>query len=86
MSFAVRLSQEADHNLERLAKADRTLFDRILRKIESLAENPKAGKPLVADHRGEFSLRVGSYRIVYEVQNNVRTVFILTVKHRKHVY
>ena len=86
MSHTVRLSREAEGDLEKLAKSDRTLFDRLLRKIESLAEHPRAGKPLVADHKGEFSLRVGSYRIVYEMQDSSRTVFILTVKHRKHVY
>jgi len=86
VSHTVRLSREAEGDLEKLAKSDRTLFDRLLRKIESLAEIPRAGKPLVADHKGEFSLRVGSYRIVYEVQDSSRTVFILTVKHRKHVY
>ncbi|MDO8545917.1 MAG: type II toxin-antitoxin system RelE/ParE family toxin [Nitrospirales bacterium] len=86
MSHAVRLSREAEGDLEKLAKSDRTLFDRLLRKIESLAEHPRAGKPLVVDHKGEFSLRVGSYRIVYEMQDSSRTVFILTIKHRKHVY
>ncbi len=32
----------------------------------------------------EFSLRVGDYRIVYELA--AHTISILTIKHRKHVY
>jgi mRNA interferase RelE/StbE len=86
VKYVIRLSREARGDLERLRTADRILFDRILRKIESLSEHPKAGKALVADHHGEFSLRVGSYRIVYEIEEAMRTIFILTAKHRKHVY
>jgi mRNA interferase RelE/StbE len=44
----------------------------------------------VGNHQGEFSLRVGNYRIVYEIQDAPRTphctVFVLTVKHRRHAY
>jgi len=29
---------------------------------------------------------VGTYRIIYEVDESSQTVFILTVKHRKHAY
>jgi mRNA interferase RelE/StbE len=42
------------------------------------------GKPLVGNHKGEYSLRLGDYRIVYELAADA--IFILTVEHRKHVY
>jgi len=84
MSCSVEFSHEAAADIERLARADRRLFVRIINKIESLQANPRAGKPLVGNHRGEFSLRVGDYRIVYELA--VHTISILTVKHRKQVY
>ncbi len=62
MTFEIELSKEAGANLESLFKADRRLFNRILNKIESLSESPKEGKPLIGNHKGEFSLRVGNYR------------------------
>ena len=86
MSLAVRLSREAEDDLVALSRADRNLYQRILRKIESLADNSMAGKPLVGNHKGEFSLRVGEYRIIYEIHAARTTVFILTAKHRRHVY
>jgi len=58
----------------------------ILKKIESLAFNPREGKALTGNHKGEFSLRVGAYRIVYELNTSGHIIFILTIKHRKHVY
>ena len=86
MSLVVRLSREAEHDLVALSRADRSLYQRILRKIESLADAPMVGKSLVGNHKGEFSLRVGDYRIIYEVHAVRKTVFILTAKHRRHVY
>lgn len=84
MSYSIEFSQEAASDIDFLYQADRRLFVRIINKIESLQDNPKAGKPLVGNHKGEFSLRVGNYRIVYELATH--TIYILTIKHRKHVY
>ena len=86
MTYTIELAKEAASDLESLHKSDKRLFTRILSKIESLSENPKEGKPLVGTHKGEFSLRVGSYRIVYELDTKKHIVYILTVKHRKHLY
>jgi len=86
MTFRIELAREAESDLEALHKSDRRLFRRLLSKIEFLAENPREGKPLVGNHKGEFSLRVGDYRIVYELDATRHIVYILTAKHRKHVY
>jgi len=84
MSYSIEPSQEAASDIDHLYRADRSLLVRIINKIESLQENPRAGKPLVGNHKGEFSLQVSDYRIVYELA--AHTVTILTVKHGKHVY
>jgi mRNA interferase RelE/StbE len=86
MTYRIELAKEAETDLEDLHKADRRIFNRILSKLESLSANPLEGKPLVGNHKGEYSLRVGNYRIVYELHNAKHIVYILTVKHRKHVY
>ena len=86
MTYHIELAKEAESDLEFLHKADKKLFDRILAKIESLSENPFEGKPLVGNHKGEYSFRVGKYRVVYELGTKRQIVYILTVKHRRHVY
>lgn len=86
MSYYIELAKEAESDLKALHKADKRLFKRILAKIESLSESPREGKPLVGNHKGEFSLRVGSYRIVYELNTIKHIVYVLTIKHRRHVY
>jgi mRNA interferase RelE/StbE len=86
MKYKIELSQEAASDVDEIFFADKKLLTRILKKIESLADNPREGKALTANHKGEFSLRVGAYRIVYELDTYGHVIFILTIKHRKHVY
>jgi mRNA interferase RelE/StbE len=86
MTFSVEFSREAESDIDSLYRSDRRLFERVLNKIESLQSSPREGKPLVRNHRGEFSLRVGNYRVVYELDEPSRTVFVLTIKHRKNAY
>jgi len=86
MSYAISFAGEAESDIDYLHRSDKKLFQRILNKIESLQNIPLAGKPLVGNHAGEYSLRVGNYRIIYEPDHTERIICILTIKHRKRVY
>jgi mRNA interferase RelE/StbE len=86
VKYTIVLAKEAEGDLEFLYKTDKKLFGRIVAKIEALSESPREGKALVGNHKGEFSLRVSKYRIVYELDTAMHIVFILTVRHRSHVY
>ena len=86
MIYHLEITKEGESDLKKLVKSDRKLFNKVLNKIEFLSESPKEGKPLVGNHSGEFSLRIGNYRIVYMLDIEVHTIYILTVKHRKHAY
>ncbi|MBI4678105.1 MAG: type II toxin-antitoxin system RelE/ParE family toxin [Elusimicrobia bacterium] len=79
------------HFLKELSKLDKTDMARIRRAIESLADNPRPQgdrvKPLrpplsiyslVATHR----LRVGDYRILYDIDDGSRRVVLLSVRRR----
>jgi mRNA interferase RelE/StbE len=59
---------------------------RILKKIESLQENPRpvGSEKLTGQER--YRLRQGRYRIVYSIQNNDLTVWVVKVGHRKEIY
>ncbi len=86
MKYKIEFSQEAASDVDEIFYADKKLLARILKKIESLADTPREGKALTGNHKGEFYLRVGAYRIVYELDTYSHVIFILTIKHRKHVY
>jgi mRNA interferase RelE/StbE len=58
----------------------------ILRRIEALAENPRPSGCEKLTGRERYRVRQGRYRIVYSVQDEVLTVWIVKVGHRKDVY
>lgn len=55
--------------------------------VGPLLENPhRVGKPLRGDLAGLHSARVGTYRVVYEIDEEVTTVNVLFIDHRADVY
>ena len=83
MSFSIRIKGSAAKELERLAKPDRVW---IVNAIDRLAEHPFSGNVLKGDLRGLRRLRVGDYRVLYEVRNETLVVLVVRVAHRREVY
>jgi len=70
--------------LKRIKALDGEAQVRVLREVNILKTNPYAGTPLRGEWKGVHSLRVGNYRVLYQVKGG--TVFLLVVGHRKRVY
>jgi len=70
--------------LKRIKTLDREVQTQIIREISILETNPYAGKPLRGEWKGVYSLRVGDYRILYQIKGN--KVFLLITGHRRRVY
>jgi mRNA interferase RelE/StbE len=70
--------------LKEIKALDREVQVRILREINILKTNPYVGKPLRGEWKGIYSLRIGDYRVLYQIRENV--VFLLVVGHRKRIY
>ena len=82
--MTVELTKRAAKDLHGLKRAWPALFEKIMSKIQSLSTDAHVGKPLVGPLKGKWSLRVGEYRIIYEIGKAV--VIVLTVNHRGEVY
>ena len=83
MSYSIRIRRSAARELARITKRDRV---RIVRAIDRLEEEPLAGNALKGDLRGLRRIRVGRYRVVYEVLEDALVVPVVRVAHRKAVY
>ena len=70
-----------------LRKLDGSALRRVQAAIELLAEEPRPGgaKKLVGGD-GEWRVRTGDYRIVYEINDGVLLVLVVAVGHRREVY
>jgi mRNA interferase RelE/StbE len=59
---------------------------KILKRIEGLAENPRPWGCEKLTGRERYRLRQGRYRIVYSIQDDELTVWVVRVGHRKDIY
>jgi len=67
-----------------LNKLDKSVRDRILKKVFELERFPELGKRLIGIDL--WSLRIGKYRVLYKIKYNKLQILVLTVEHRKKVY
>lgn len=84
--YSVELSRQAGKELEKIFRADRRLYQRVLNAFESIAARPEDGKPLYGELKGLRSHRFGSYRILYEVHNRELLVIVIDLGHRREIY
>jgi mRNA interferase RelE/StbE len=83
MKYDVRLKKSVEKQLKKL---DPVMRGRLTAKINLLAVDPylRASEQMVGlPYR---KLRVGTYRIVYEVRSNQLVVLIVRVGHRRDIY
>ena len=70
-----------------LRKLDETTRERILRAIAGLETNPRPpGVKKLEGEDGAYRIRVGDYRILYEIQDRRLCVLVVKVGHRREVY
>lgn len=66
---------------------DATLNRRILKKIEALPAQPRpAGCVKLTGFSHRWRLRVGDYRIVYDLDEKNQQIDVIAVRHRRDIY
>lgn len=63
---------------------DNLLKEKLEKQIRKIAENPDFGKALRYGLKGEWTIRVAPYRLIYAVQGE--RLVLLRFEHRKNVY
>jgi len=82
VTFTVLLHPKAAKALKKVEEQTRSRITEKLRELENHPE--KAGKRL--KYSDFWSLRVGDYRAIYEINRDKNQVIILFIGHRKKVY
>ena len=83
MKFQIIWSESASKEFKKL---DRTVANRIFKKVSQLSENPYYSNVTKMIGDPYFRLRVGDYRIIFDIQNDMLRILVLKVGHRKNVY
>ena len=83
--YRIILSKQADKTLRKLP---RNVADQIQGKLIDLARNPHAPNNNVTAMQGRpgFRLRVGDWRVIYEVEDDVLRIYVFRIAPRGEVY
>ena len=82
-AFKVLFKESVFKDLRTIPKKD---LSRILKRIKGLENDPRPPgcEKLIGNDR--YRIRQGNYRIVYSIQDNELTIWVVKVGHRKSVY
>jgi mRNA interferase RelE/StbE len=83
MSYNINILRRAQKELANLP-AD--VYPRVRDALRSLAEQPRPSGCLKLKGREGWRIRVGDYRVLYEIDDNKQIVSVVHIGHRRDVY
>jgi len=81
--YSIKIKQSAAKSLAKIREPDR---GRLIAAIDRLAESPHAGSALKGEFAGLRRIRVGEFRIVFEVDDGVLVIVVVDIAHRRDVH
>lgn len=81
--YKVLFKKSVEKDFSGIPRAD---VQRLLRRIKALEENPRPPGCEKLTGQERYRLREGAFRIVYSIQDDELTVWVVKVGHRKDVY
>ncbi len=84
MSYRVIFTKSAEKDLAEIPKSH---YSNIVTHIANLAENPRPrGVKKLKGYDNTYRIRIASYRVLFEVKDEIVTVLVVAIAHRKNVY
>ncbi len=81
--YKIFFKQSVEKDLRSIPKKD---LKKILLRIELLAKDPRPQGYEKLSGQEKYRIRLGTYRIIYSIQDRQLTVWVVKVGHRKDVY
>jgi mRNA interferase RelE/StbE len=82
--YRVLLERGAERDLSRLSSE---VHDRVIAALQALALDPRLpGCRKLTGSKNDWRIRVGDFRVVYEIADQIRIVRVNRVRHRREVY
>ena len=83
-SYNIEFSPEADRFLD---KTDLKTSLRIVKAIRKLSATPKPpGCRKMKGSDADYRIRIGDYRVIYEIKKKVLMIYVIRIGHRKNIY
>ena len=83
MMYTIEIKRYAQKQLAKISKPfSEVIYERIL----LLEKDPRPSGCIKLKGREGWRIRVGDYRIVYEIKDNVLLIIVIDIDHRKQIY
>ncbi|WP_019508086.1 type II toxin-antitoxin system RelE/ParE family toxin [Pleurocapsa sp. PCC 7319] len=84
MNYRIEFVKQAAKQFKKLSSSDR---QRLKLKIDALTQDPRPnGVVKLSGPEDLYRIRVGDYRVIYNIQDNRLLVLILKIGHRRDIY
>ncbi len=82
--YKVQIKRTAQKQIDKLPLS---VARRVVSKIRDLSDNPRpAGSRRIVGSENTWRIRVGNYRILYTIEDDILLVEVIRVRHRKDSY
>jgi len=83
MNYSISILRQAQKGLTRLSQEN---YERIRDAVLSLKEEPRPYGCLKLTGRNGWRIRIGDYRVIYEIDDDSKIVTVLDIGPRQNVY
>lgn len=84
--YSLEVVETVDKIFKKLEKKDRAQFDSVVKKVNEILENPQQFKPLKSPMQHMRRVHVGSFVLVYDIDEARKVVTIRRYEHHDNVY
>ena len=78
----IRVTKNFENSLKHVK--DKKIFERLKKQLQKIKDNPEVGKPLRNILKGERTVYIKPYRLIYKVDD--KFIYLLRFQHRKEAY
>ncbi|MEX1193135.1 MAG: type II toxin-antitoxin system RelE/ParE family toxin [Brumimicrobium sp.] len=82
-SYTILLTKKAKKQLDKLKN---NIADPIIEAISNLAYEPRPNGSIKLKGRDSYRIRIGNYRVIYEIQDEELIIDVIALGHRKDIY
>ena len=86
LHWEVKYSEKAEQQLKKLDNSARKIIERFVKRLHDYQNPRDIGKALKGQFTGLWRYRVDDYRLICSIHDNVLTIEIVKIGHRKEVY
>lgn len=82
--YEILIEREAERDLKKLSAKN---FYLIIPHIKALANDPRhRGARKLLGSKNDWRIRVGNYRIIYEISDQTKEIRVMKIRHRREAY